>query len=134
MVAFSTMEMAKVVLAAGRDDLALGAWVGETAVARAEEDRPAVPAPRRAVGRSVGTVMQDLMAMRAELMENRRVLRIAGGNLNDVARHANSTGEIAPQTGYVQDKVARAVADVDAAVARVDGIVRALAAELAVGA
>lgn len=118
--------MAKLVVAAGRDDLAVGAWVGVAAVARADESRPAgLVSPF-----ALGAEMQGLMAVRGELMENRRTLRNVGGNLNDVARVANSTERLAPQTAQVQAMVERAVSRVDECVARLDGIVRGLQGEL----
>lgn len=46
--------------------------------------------------------MQELMVLRDELAELRRVLRNIGGNLNDVAKHANSTGEVHAATARVQ--------------------------------
>jgi len=55
------------------------------------------------------------MGLRAELMEARRVLTNVGGNLNDVARHANSTSEVHEATGRVLELVARVVARVEGA-------------------
>jgi hypothetical protein len=104
-VQFSELEMALVVTAAARADLAPGAWLGDAGVRAAE----AVPGPASAWG----PVMQELMKLRAELMENRRVLRNVGGNLNDVARSANSTGEIHESTDRVLALVARVVARVE---------------------
>ena len=49
--------------------------------------------------------MQGLMMMRAEAAELRRLLKIAGGNLNDVARWANSTGKIHAATQKVLARV-----------------------------
>jgi hypothetical protein len=60
------------------------------------------------------------MMLRAEVAEARRVLTNVGGNLNDVARHANSTGEIAAETERVLGLVARAVRRVEDAVGHVD--------------
>lgn len=37
----------------------------------------------------------------------RRLLGNVAGNLNDVARHANSTGELAPESAAVLDYVRR---------------------------
>jgi hypothetical protein len=54
----------------------------------------------------------------AELVEHRRVLHNVGGNLNDVSRHANSTGELHAATARVQDLVARAVEKVERTVAQ----------------
>ena len=65
-----------------------------------------------------------------ELADARRILRIAGGNLNDVARHANSTGELHQATAVVQARVARAVERVEQTVAEVDRGLREVRAEL----
>jgi hypothetical protein len=59
------------------------------------------------------------MALRSELMEARRVLANIGGNLNDVARHANSTSELHAATGDVQALVARVVSRVESVVGHV---------------
>jgi hypothetical protein len=61
-----------------------------------------------------------VMELRAELAEARRVLTNIGGNLNDVARHANSTGELHAGTVAVQALVARVVERVEATVGHVD--------------
>lgn len=112
-VQFSDAELAAVIAAAARADLAPGAWLGMVGVRSASET---VPSPATAWG----PVMQELMMLRAELMEHRRVLRNVGGNLNDVARHANATGELHAATARVQELVARTVERVDAAVAAVE--------------
>jgi hypothetical protein len=48
-----------------------------------------------------------LMALQSELMEVRHVLTNVGGNLDDVAPDANSTGELHTSTGGVQGLVVR---------------------------
>lgn len=111
-VQFSEMEMALVTTASVRADMAPGAWLGEAGVRAAE----AVPGPAS----HWGPAMQELMQLRAELMEHRRVLRNVGGNLNDVARHANSTGEIHEATVRVQELVARLVERIEGSVGGVD--------------
>ncbi|WP_139317239.1 MULTISPECIES: hypothetical protein [unclassified Pseudonocardia] len=73
--------------------------------------------------------MQALMGLRAELMEDRRVLRNVGGNLNDIARVANVDGVVEVSAGRVLDLVGRAVERIDASVAVVDeqvGVERAV--------
>jgi hypothetical protein len=105
--------MAQVAAAAARAGQSQASWLGEAGVRAA-----AVAGPPT----QWGSVMQELMVLRAELMEHRRVLRNVGGNLNDVARHANATGELHGATGRVQDLVARAVERVDAAVAVVENL------------
>ncbi|ORM35497.1 hypothetical protein BFL43_09255 [Williamsia sp. 1135] len=52
----------------------------------------------------------DVAQARELLDEVRRLRRLMGnvaGNLNDVARHANSTGQLAPETAAVLDFVRR---------------------------
>lgn len=66
--------------------------------------------------------MQELMGLRAELVQHRRILRNVGGNLNDVARHANSTSEVHMATARVEALVARVVEKVGLAVGHVDGL------------
>ncbi|WP_224389087.1 MobC family plasmid mobilization relaxosome protein [Pseudonocardia sp. ICBG1293] len=73
--------------------------------------------------------MQALMGLRSELMEDRRVLRNVGGNLNDVARVANSDGVVDASAGRVLELVSRAVERIDATVVAVDeqvGVERAV--------
>lgn len=124
MVALSEFEMAQVVSASAREGLAAGAWLGEVGVraARCRATGPGGgPGPHEAPGvvrdEEAGSVMQALMMARAELMDLRRLLRNVGGNLNQIAAHVNSTGELAASTGQVLGLVARAVARVDTAVA-----------------
>ncbi len=63
------------------------------------------------------------MGFRAELMEDRRVLRNVGGNLNDVARIANTDGTLGPMVERVLERVVRAVARIDCTVEGVDALV-----------
>ena len=86
--------MALVKTAAVRASVSDASWLGEAGV-RATES---VPGPASAWGPE----KQELMGLRAELMENRRIVRNVGGNPNDVARHANSTGEVHEATQRVE--------------------------------
>jgi hypothetical protein len=115
-VTFSEQELAEVSAAAERAGLAVGAWVGQEIVRVARGVKRSAPAP---VWRESA---QDLMRLEAELMEHRRVLRNVGGNLNDVARWANSTGELHAATAHVQDLVAKAVEKVEQTVAQVSDL------------
>ncbi|GAA4554731.1 hypothetical protein [Pseudonocardia xishanensis] len=115
-VQFSDLEMALVTTAAVRSDMAPGAWLGEVGVRAAET----VPGPAS----QWGPTMQSLMQLRAELMEHRRVLRNVGGNLNDVARHANADGELHEATGRVQDLVGRVVERIERTVGEVDELAK----------
>ncbi|MGD9526413.1 MAG: hypothetical protein AB7I38_11635 [Dehalococcoidia bacterium] len=121
-VSYSDLEMAKVTSAAARDALALGAWLADAGVRVADAGVPA------AVGS--GAEMQELMELRDALGDARRLLRNVGGNLNDVARHANSTGELHGSTAVVQAHVARAVARVDRVVVQLDARLRVVRGEV----
>jgi hypothetical protein len=57
--------------------------------------------------------VQAVMVTYRGLMDVRRILRNIGGNLNDVARHANSTGTLPAETRQVQAIVARRVLQID---------------------
>jgi hypothetical protein len=116
----SDEELGLVSRAAAAAGLALGAWLVEAGVAAA---RAAAEGPGQPVGRESAPL--GLALLRAELAEDRRVLRNVGGNLNDVARAANATGEVAAETVAVLGLVSRAVRRVDDTVDRVVGVVQA---------
>jgi hypothetical protein len=118
---FSAEELAAVRAAAAREGMAPRAWVGEVVCEVAEGLlRPGPEAVDRAT-------LRQLLVLLEELGEVRRVLRNVGGNLNDVARAANSTGEVAAETVVVEQLVARVVGSVDEVVGRVAGWSRAVA-------
>jgi hypothetical protein len=121
-VTFSAGEMQQIQAAAGREAMAGAAWLGMVGIraATAGGGAPTAAAPPP-VDDGGGLVMRELMAGIAELMETRRILRNVGGNLNDVARHANSTGLIAAETRRVLVLVARTVQRVDTVVAGLEG-------------
>ena len=104
--------MTQIAAMAAREGLAVGAWLGEAGVRSAQNQAAAAELTTRR-----GPRVQELMLAYAGLMDVRRILRNVGGNLNDVARHANSTGILAPETAQVQALVARVVARVDTVVA-----------------
>jgi hypothetical protein len=110
---FSDEELAAVATAAERAGMAARAWVGEVSVRAAEEG------PEQTSGPLARVVARELIVLLGELRETRRVLTNIGGNLNDVARHVNSTGELAAETETVQLLVARVVASVEETVGRV---------------
>lgn len=122
MVSLSEQEAELVRAAAAAQDMAVGSWVGETAVRAAQAD---VPQARVMGG------LAALAPLYSELMEHRRVLRNVGGNLNDVARHANSTGILHPSTEQVQRLVARVIERVELAVDQVEQLARETRAERA---
>lgn len=123
-VSLSDLELAVVAAAAAKEGVAKGAWLGEVGVRTAKQEH----APPELT--AWGPVMTQLIVERAELMEARRVLRVAGGNLNDVARHANSTGEVHAATLRVLERVQRTVDRVDEVVAGLDALVAAARREL----
>ena len=111
-VSFSESEWAAIEAAAARAAMAPGAWVGDSAARAAELPEPVVPGARVSAG-AAGSRMQ-------ELMEDRRVLRNIGGNLNDIARVANTDGALESTVGQVAQMVARAVERIDRTVTEVD--------------
>lgn len=118
-VSFSESEWAAIEAAAARAAMAPGAWVGESAARAAELPGLVVPGARVSAG-SAGSRMQGLMGLRSELMEDRRVLRNVGGNLNDIARVANTDGVIESTVSQVAQMVVRAVNRIDRTVEEID--------------
>ena len=108
----SADEAAAIREAASAAGMAEASWVG-TVVTRALDTRPGV------FGRARGE-MQELMVLRDEIAELHRVLRNIGGNLNQVAKHANSTGQLHAGTASVQQLVARVVEQVVDTVGHMD--------------
>ena len=104
----SEREMALIAGMAARECLAVSAWLGEAGVRAATQ-------PVGTATRGAGLGMRELLAVHVGLVDLRRILRNVGGNLNDVARHANVTGTLAAETADVQGVVARVVGRVDAA-------------------
>jgi hypothetical protein len=81
---YSDSEWAVIVVAAALDGRPPNAWAQQAAY------EAAVQASRGAT-----TDRDAVFALEAELRQHRRVLTNVGGNLNDVARVANATHEIA---------------------------------------
>ena len=108
MVWLSEREMALIAGMAARECLAVSAWLGDAGV-RAATESVGTSTPGAWLG------MRELLAVHVGLVDLRRILRNVGGNLNDVARHANVTGTLAAETADVQGMVARVVGRVDAA-------------------
>jgi hypothetical protein len=127
----SDEELAAIADGAERSGMAAGAWLGQVGVAAAEVG----PAPR--VGSPAAraqVVVAELVGLQNQLRETRRVLRNVGGNLNDVARAANSTGQLVGETDTVARLVARVVESVEATVRQVSGQTSTVMAEYRVGA
>lgn len=129
-VSFSELEWAAIEAAAARAAMAPGAWVADAAARAAELPESWGGPGSRASAGAVGSRMQRLMGLRAELMDDRRVLRNIGGNLNDVARVANTDGTLESTTGQVLAMVARSVERIDRTVAEVDRQVNGAATQL----
>lgn len=112
LVSFSLEEVSALQLAATRDNMAVGAWIADAATRVACSETIPVSTP--------GETMQALMGVRSEVTEDRRLLRNIAGNLNDVARHANSTEEIPPQWPT------RVLVEVEKATGRIEALVQRL--------
>lgn len=91
-VYFNEVEFAVVADAAEREAMRPGAWVARAALVESERSTG-----RRRAGDDSG----ELRAVQSELLELRRLLGNIAGNLNDVARHANTEHEWAPETERV---------------------------------
>lgn len=103
----STEERAVVDRAAGQMELTPGAFLAAAGVRAA---RAAVGAAASTEEGESGPVPLEVSEARELLDEVRRLRRLMGnvaGNLNDVAKHANSTGQLAPETAAVLDFVRR---------------------------
>lgn len=98
-VYLSTEERATIEVAAGRAGLRRGAYVAAAAVRAARADLAGASAT--AAGDSADPVPLTVSEARELIEEVRTVRRLTGnlaGNVNDLARHANSTGELADDT------------------------------------
>ncbi|PXX53933.1 hypothetical protein DFR70_12654 [Nocardia tenerifensis] len=84
---FAPTEWALVTAAAATVGLRPGAFIAKAAVGAAK----AFAAQRNGAAVRTSTQVEILLA---EVRELRRLLGNVAGNLNDVARHANSTGEL----------------------------------------
>lgn len=107
-VALSDEEFTRIAAMAAGQNLAPGAWLGMVGL---ELTRSPARGEELTSGRAART--QALLEVYAALMDSRRILRNIGGNLNDVARHANSTGTLPVETRQVQAIVARRVLSMD---------------------
>lgn len=115
-VHFTDTEWALIVSVAAVDNLRPGAWVAQVSYDLAKARMRGVPTDRRA-----------LVAAAEQVRSMRNVLANIGGNLNDVARHANSTHEvetIRAQALGVLRIVHRVVQEADRILAEVSGVLR----------
>lgn len=113
-VSLSEAEYAAIHAAAIRAGQADGSWLGDLGSRSATQPHEAAPP------QEWGEALQALMSTSGELAEDRRVLRNVGGNLNDVARHANTGPELHEATAQVVAMVERAVARIDATLDELD--------------
>jgi hypothetical protein len=104
----SESELAQITGMAAREGLGVSAWLGQAGVRLAARHGTAGESTMRG-----GPGVQAVMVTYQGLMDVRRILRNIGGNLNDVARHANSTGTLPVETRQVQAIVARRVLQID---------------------
>jgi len=116
----SESELAQITGMAAREGLGVSAWLGQAGVRLAARHGTAGESTMRG-----GSGVQAVMVTYQGLMDVRRILRNIGGNLNDVARHANSTGTLPAETRQVQAMVARRVLQIDPVLA---ALLEALAA------
>jgi hypothetical protein len=79
----------QVCAAAAVDNVSPGSWAARVAFDTAQQR------VRGQDAASASTRRQALEVLAGELREHRWVLANIGGNLNDIARHANSTHEVA---------------------------------------
>ena len=110
----SDTEYVRIHAAATRAGIADASGLAEAGVQLATQPRPDGPPP------AWGKAMQTLMTVRGELEQDRRVLRNVGGNLNDLARQANTEHALATYTGDVLAMVERAVARIAETVEALD--------------
>lgn len=105
---FTAEELALIERASAMRGLRAGAYVASTATAAAKaqtrENAPTAPA-----------TSVELREVAAEVRELRRLLGNVAGNLNDVARHANSTGELGANADVVLAFTRRMNEKIDAA-------------------
>ena len=116
----SESELAQITGMAAREGLGVSAWLGQAGVRLAQCHGTAGESTMRG-----GSGVQAVMVTYQGLMDVRRILRNIGGNLNDVARHANSTGTLPAETRQVQALVARRVLQINP---MLDALVEALEA------
>lgn len=98
-VVFTAEEVALIEQASTKRGLRAGAYVAAAAV-----DAATVATTPTGVG---GADAEQVRELTAEVRELRRLLGNVAGNLNDVARHANSGGELGPQADAVLEHTRR---------------------------
>lgn len=104
---FTPEENALIEQASARRGLRPGAYVSAAAVEMAKAETSGATAESPAT-------TQDLRELAAEVRELRRLLGNVAGNLNDVARHANSTGELGQNAEAILDYTRRTNTRIDA--------------------
>lgn len=98
-VYLSGEELAVIEVASARAGLRRGAFIAAAAVrsARAAVNQDQAPEGAKPVALDVSEAAETLDQLRTL----RRLTGNLAGNVNDIARHANSTGELAPETAAV---------------------------------
>jgi hypothetical protein len=87
MLRYNDTEWAVLVQVAALDGKTPGAWAQQAAYEAALRAHLGEPSDR-------GALITAVNELTREIREHRRVLANVGGNLNDVARHANATGDL----------------------------------------
>ena len=115
-VYLSTDERAVIESASAYEGLKPGAFIAAAAVRTARAivgSRRGVLAADDDAAAPVPLTISEARELLDEVRHLRRLMGNVAGNLNDVARHANSTGELPEQSGAVLDFVRRTNARVD---------------------
>lgn len=111
----STEERTVINAAAAQAGLRPGAYIAREAVRAARADTSGrSDSPAAEVAPAAGVTVSGAREVLDEVRHLRRLMGNVAGNLNDVARHANSTGELVEQSGAILDFVRRTNERVDA--------------------
>ncbi|MFL6120226.1 hypothetical protein [Actinophytocola sp.] len=115
-ILYTDVEWARIVAAAAMAGKRPGAWIAEVAHDAARWRLSGLPASR-----------EVLVELAEQVRSTRNVLANIGGNLNDVAKHANSTHEVASireQADAVLRMVRRLVSRTDEQLGQVTEVLR----------
>ncbi|QUQ72535.1 plasmid mobilization relaxosome protein MobC [Kutzneria sp. CA-103260] len=120
---FNVVELEAVAIAAASDCKTIGAWIAQAAVDAAQRR---INAPRVEAG-ELGRALQQL---RAELAEDRRVSKLHGNNLNQIAHRANIDGEVVDDLGAVLERIERVISSQESRLRKVDQLLAAIIARV----
>lgn len=102
MVSLSDEEAEMIRAAAAKQNMAVGAWIGEVAV-RASDGVTGIPGEPGVM--LLTDEMRMLLQSHIEFSMQRVALRAIGNNLNQLVRHANSTGTVHVATAQVLERI-----------------------------